>query len=59
MSNHGVVAYGADLHHAYMKMETVEHFAQMFQMHRRFIRYAARSLELNPIAWPRISRSSG
>src|SRR6185312_6017190 len=29
MSNHGVVAYGADLHHAYMKMETVEHFAQI------------------------------
>ena len=29
MSNHGVVAYGADLHSAYMKMETVEHFAQI------------------------------
>ncbi len=29
MSNHGVVAYGADLHCAYMKMETVEHFAQI------------------------------
>jgi L-fuculose-phosphate aldolase len=29
MSNHGVVAYGSDLHHAYMKMETVEHFAQI------------------------------
>ena len=29
MSNHGVVAYGTDLHHAYMKMETVEHFAQI------------------------------
>src|ERR1700674_873124 len=29
MSNHGVVAYGPDLHHAYMKMETVEHFAQI------------------------------
>ncbi|HEV2717000.1 MAG TPA: class II aldolase/adducin family protein [Terriglobales bacterium] len=29
MSNHGVVAYGGDLHHAYMKMETVEHFAQI------------------------------
>jgi L-fuculose-phosphate aldolase len=29
MSNHGVVAYGADLPHAYMKMETVEHFAQI------------------------------
>jgi len=29
MSNHGVVTYGADLHHAYMKMETVEHFAQI------------------------------
>src|SRR6266851_463106 len=29
MSNHGVVACGADLHHAYMKMETVEHFAQI------------------------------
>ena len=29
MSNHGVVAYGHDLEHAYMKMETVEHFAQV------------------------------
>jgi L-fuculose-phosphate aldolase len=29
MSNHGVVSYGADLHRAYMKMETVEHFAQI------------------------------
>ncbi len=29
MSNHGVVAYAEDLHHAYMKMETVEHFAQI------------------------------
>jgi L-fuculose-phosphate aldolase len=29
MSNHGVVAYGCDLHQAYMKMETVEHFAQI------------------------------
>src|SRR6266705_2006592 len=29
MSNHGVVTYGADLPHAYMKMETVEHFAQI------------------------------
>jgi L-fuculose-phosphate aldolase len=29
MSNHGVVAYGADLDQAYMKMETVEHFAQI------------------------------
>jgi len=29
ISNHGVVAYGADLHYAYMKMETVEHFAQI------------------------------
>jgi L-fuculose-phosphate aldolase len=29
MSNHGVVAYGSDLHQAYMKMETVEHFAQI------------------------------
>ncbi len=29
MSNHGVVTYGADLHSAYMKMETVEHFAQI------------------------------
>src|SRR5437879_13547905 len=29
MSNHGVVAYGASLEHAYMKMETVEHFAQI------------------------------
>ena len=29
MSNHGVVSYGEDLEHAYMKMETVEHFAQI------------------------------
>src|ERR1017187_7105708 len=29
MSNHGVVTYGVDLHRAYMKMETVEHFAQI------------------------------
>ena len=29
MSNHGVVTYGADLQSAYMKMETVEHFAQI------------------------------
>ena len=29
MSNHGVVSYGGDLHSAYMKMETVEHFAQI------------------------------
>lgn len=29
MSNHGVVTYGGDLHRAYMKMETVEHFAQI------------------------------
>lgn len=29
MSNHGVVTYGDTLDHAYMKMETVEHFAQI------------------------------
>jgi L-fuculose-phosphate aldolase len=29
MANHGVVTYGATLHQAYMKMETVEHFAQI------------------------------
>jgi L-fuculose-phosphate aldolase len=29
MSNHGVVAYGSDLEQAYMKMETVEHFARI------------------------------
>ena len=29
MSNHGVVTYGNDLRQAYMKMETVEHFAQI------------------------------
>jgi L-fuculose-phosphate aldolase len=29
MSNHGVVAYGDTLEHSYMKMETVEHFAQI------------------------------
>ena len=29
MSNHGVVTYGEDLHKAYMKMETVEHFAKV------------------------------
>lgn len=29
MSNHGVVAYGDTLEHAHMKMEIVEHFAQI------------------------------
>src|SRR6266516_304270 len=29
MANHGVVTYGANLKSAYMKMETVEHFAQI------------------------------
>jgi L-fuculose-phosphate aldolase len=29
MANHGVVSYGEDLLRAYMKMETVEHFAQI------------------------------
>jgi L-fuculose-phosphate aldolase len=29
MANHGVVAYGEDLNVAYMKMETVEHFAKI------------------------------
>ena len=29
MANHGVVTYGDDLLHAYMKMETVEHFARI------------------------------
>lgn len=29
MSNHGVVTCGDTLEHAYMKMETVEHFAQI------------------------------
>jgi len=29
MSNHGVVTYGDTLEHAYMKMETVDHFAQI------------------------------
>ncbi len=29
MANHGVVAYAETLHHAYMKMETVEHFAKI------------------------------
>ncbi len=29
MSNHGVVTYGDTLEHAYMKMETVEHFAKV------------------------------
>lgn len=29
MSNHGVVTYGGDLQYAYMKMETVEHFARI------------------------------
>src|SRR6266699_1434599 len=29
MANHGVVTYGNDLRSAYMKMETVEHFAQI------------------------------
>jgi len=29
MANHGVVSYGETLNEAYMKMETVEHFAQI------------------------------
>jgi L-fuculose-phosphate aldolase len=29
MANHGVVAYGESVQHAYMKMETVEHFAKI------------------------------
>ncbi|HZQ17355.1 MAG TPA: class II aldolase/adducin family protein [Terriglobales bacterium] len=29
MANHGVVTYGGDLQSAYMKMETVEHFARI------------------------------
>jgi L-fuculose-phosphate aldolase len=29
MANHGVVAYAETLHRAYMKMETVEHFAKI------------------------------
>jgi len=29
MSNHGVVTFGRDLQYAYMKMETVEHFAKI------------------------------
>src|SRR2546430_11419148 len=29
ISNHGVVTYADTLHHAYMKMETVEHFSQI------------------------------
>jgi L-fuculose-phosphate aldolase len=29
MSNHGAVAYAETLHHAYMKMETVEHVAKI------------------------------
>ena len=29
MANHGVVTYAEDLCHAYMKMETVEHFAKV------------------------------
>jgi L-fuculose-phosphate aldolase len=29
MSNHGVVTFGDTIEHAYMKMETVEHFAQI------------------------------
>jgi L-fuculose-phosphate aldolase len=29
MANHGVVTYGEELPRAYMKMETVEHFAQI------------------------------
>ena len=29
MANHGVVSYGRDLEDAYLKMETVEHFAKI------------------------------
>jgi len=29
MANHGVITYAEDLHHAYMKMELVEHFTMI------------------------------
>lgn len=29
MANHGAVSYGADVHQAYFRMETVEHFARI------------------------------
>ncbi|MBZ5525168.1 MAG: class II aldolase/adducin family protein [Acidobacteriia bacterium] len=35
MANHGVVAYGVDLHRAYMKMEAVEHYARIVLATRR------------------------
>lgn len=35
MANHGVVTYGEDLRRAYMKMETVEHYAQIVLATRR------------------------
>src|SRR2546421_11867406 len=29
MANHGAVCYGTDVHQAYFRMETVEHFARI------------------------------
>src|SRR4029078_7645486 len=38
MANHGVVTYGSDLQSAYMKMETVEHFAQITLVTHRLVK---------------------
>ncbi|HEY6306641.1 MAG TPA: class II aldolase/adducin family protein [Candidatus Angelobacter sp.] len=35
MANHGVVTYGADLQHAYMRMEAVEHYAKIVLVARQ------------------------
>ena len=35
MANHGVVTYGADLNQAYMRMETVEHYAKIVLVARQ------------------------
>lgn len=45
MANHGVVTYGADLLAAYMRMETVEHFARISLVTRLLGRQALLSRE--------------
>ena len=43
MANHGVVTYGHDLRKAYLRMEAVEHFAQIVLAARQL--GCARSLD--------------
>ena len=44
MANHGVVTYGSDLMCAYMKMETVEHFAEITLTWKRSLRRRSSSV---------------